>query len=59
MVTDRNDLDRQLYQQFCAAKTILKQTPEQAESREQLCEVLAARYHFHHHPEVLAAGQLH
>ena len=38
-----HDLDGQLYQQFCAAKVLLKQTPEQAESREQLREMLAAR----------------
>ena len=43
VVTDRNDLDGQLFQQFCAAKDLLKQTPEQAESREQLREMLAAR----------------
>jgi type I restriction enzyme R subunit len=43
VVTDRNDLDGQLYQQFCAAKDLLKQTPEQAESREQLREMLAGR----------------
>src|SRR4029077_13599787 len=43
VVTDRNDLDGQLYQQFCAAKDLLKQTPEQAESRKQLREMLAAR----------------
>ncbi len=43
VVTDRNDLDGQLYQQFCAAKDLLKQTPEQAETREQLREMLAAR----------------
>lgn len=43
VVTDRNDLDRQLYQQFCAAKDLLKQTPEQAESREQLRDMLGAR----------------
>ena len=43
VVTDRNDLDGQLYQQFSAAKDLLKQTPEQAESREQLREMLAAR----------------
>ena len=43
VVTDRNDLDGQLYQQFCAAKDLLKQTPEQAESREQVREMLAAR----------------
>ena len=43
VVTDRNDLDGQLYQQFSAAKDVLKQIPEQAESREQLREMLAAR----------------
>jgi type I restriction enzyme R subunit len=43
VVTDRNDLDGQLYQQFSAAKDLLKQTPEQAESREQLRDMLAAR----------------
>jgi type I restriction enzyme R subunit len=43
VVTDRNDLDGQLYQQFSAAKDLLKQTPEQAESREQLRQMLAAR----------------
>ncbi|HEX8295037.1 MAG TPA: DEAD/DEAH box helicase family protein [Chthoniobacteraceae bacterium] len=43
VVTARNDLDGQLYQQFCAAKDLLRQTPEQAESREQLREMLGAR----------------
>ena len=43
VVTDRNDLDGQLYTQFCSAKDLLKQTPEQAESREQLREMLASR----------------
>jgi type I restriction enzyme R subunit len=43
VVTDRNDLDGQLFQQFSAAKDLLKQTPEQAESREQLREMLASR----------------
>jgi type I site-specific restriction-modification system R (restriction) subunit len=43
VVTDRNDLDGQLFQQFCSAKDLLKQTPEQAESREQLREMLASR----------------
>ena len=43
VVTDRNDLDGQLYQQFSAAKDLLKQTPEQAESREKLREMLAVR----------------
>jgi type I restriction enzyme R subunit len=43
VVTDRNDLDGQLYEQFCSARDLLKQSPEQAESREQLREMLAAR----------------
>ena len=43
MVTDRNDLDGQLFAQFCSAKDLLKQTPEQVESREQLGEMLAFR----------------
>ena len=43
VVTDRSDLDGQLYQQFCMAKDLLKQTPEQANSREELREILAKR----------------
>lgn len=43
VVTDRNNLDGQLYQQFCSAKELLKQTPEQAESRDDLRGMLAAR----------------
>ncbi|MFT5128076.1 MAG: type I restriction enzyme R subunit [Rhodothermales bacterium] len=43
VVTDRNDLDGQLYQQFCPAKDLLKQDPEQAERRDDLREKLASR----------------
>ena len=43
VVTDRNDLDGQLYQQFSSAKDLLKQEPEQAESRDELREKLASR----------------
>jgi type I restriction enzyme, R subunit len=43
VVTDRNDLDGQLYETFCAAQELLKQTPEQADSREELREKLASR----------------
>ncbi len=43
VVTDRNELDGQLYGQFCMAKDLLKQTPEQAGSREELREMLASR----------------
>ncbi|MGC6408905.1 type I restriction endonuclease subunit R [Bisgaard Taxon 45] len=43
VVTDRNDLDGQLFKQFSLAKDLLKQEPVQAESREQLRELLARR----------------
>ncbi|HEX8454121.1 MAG TPA: type I restriction endonuclease subunit R [Longimicrobium sp.] len=43
VVTDRNDLDGQLFGTFSAAAELLKQTPEQANSREELREMLAAR----------------
>ena len=43
LVTDRNDLDGQLYQQFCSAKDLLKQDPEQADSREELRRKLSER----------------
>lgn len=41
VLTDRNDLDNQLYQTFCASsKLLLRQTPKQAESRIHLKELL-------------------
>lgn len=43
VVTDRNDLDGQLYETFCSAQELLKQTPEQADTREELREKLASR----------------
>lgn len=43
VVTDRNDLDGQLYETFCAAQELLKQAPEQADSREELRDKLASR----------------
>ena len=43
VVTDRNDLDGQLFAQFSMAKELLRQTPEQADSREELREKLAGR----------------
>ena len=43
VVTDRNDLDGQLYGTFCVAEDLLKQTPVQAGSREELREMLASR----------------
>lgn len=43
VITDRNDLDDQLYKQFSKCKDFLRQTPVQAESRENLKELLAGR----------------
>jgi type I restriction enzyme R subunit len=43
IVTDRNDLDGQLYNTFCTASDVLKQTPVQANSREELRDVLSAK----------------
>lgn len=43
IITDRNDLDDQLYGQFCRVKDFLRQTPEQANSRENLKELLDGR----------------
>lgn len=43
VVTDRNDLDGQLFATFCNAQELLRQTPVQADSREELRDLLAAR----------------
>ncbi|MBW8077272.1 MAG: HsdR family type I site-specific deoxyribonuclease, partial [Gallionella sp.] len=43
VVTDRNDLDGQLFATFCAASDLLKTTPLQAGSRDELREMLASR----------------
>ena len=40
VITDRNDLDDQLFDTFAASKQILRQEPVQAESREHLKELL-------------------
>ncbi|WP_456405994.1 type I restriction endonuclease subunit R [Thiolapillus sp.] len=40
MVTDRNDLDDQLFGTFAAGRALLRQAPVQAESRERLRELL-------------------
>ena len=40
VLTDRNDLDDQLFGTFAAAKQLLRQDPVQAESREELKELL-------------------
>ena len=43
VITDRNDLDDQLYGQFCRCQDFLRQTPQQARSRQNLIELLANR----------------
>ncbi len=44
VLTDRNDLDNQLYGTFCASSNLLlRQTPKQAESREHLKELLSVK----------------
>lgn len=43
VLTDRNDLDDQLYSQFVKCKDFLRQAPLQAESRENLKNLLAGR----------------
>ena len=40
VITDRNDLDDQLFDTFAASKQLLRQDPMQAEDREQLKELL-------------------
>lgn len=40
IITDRNDLDEQLFGTFCQCKEILRQTPVQADSRTHLRELL-------------------
>jgi len=40
VITDRNDLDQQLFQTFCNCSELLRQTPVQATSREHLQELL-------------------
>ncbi len=43
VLTDRNDLDDQLFNQFFKCKEFLRQTPLHAESRENLKELLSKR----------------
>ncbi|MDD4395931.1 MAG: type I restriction endonuclease, partial [Bacteroidales bacterium] len=40
VITDRNDLDNQLFETFAASKQLLRQEPVQAENREQLKNLL-------------------
>lgn len=41
VITDRNDLDDQLFGTFAMCRDLLRQTPQQAESREDLQQVLS------------------
>jgi type I restriction enzyme R subunit len=43
IVTDRNDLDGQLFNTFCMAQETLKQMPQQANDRDSLRELLLSR----------------
>src|SRR5574344_1841361 len=43
VITDRNDLDDQLFGQFAKCANFLRQTPQQAESRTHLKELLTGR----------------
>ncbi|OOF87866.1 restriction endonuclease subunit R [Rodentibacter ratti] len=43
VVTDRNDLDGQLFQTFSSGKDLIKQTPQQVEDREALRQLLSER----------------
>ena len=43
VLTDRNDLDAQLFSQFAKCSKFLRQTPQQAESRAHLKKLLAGR----------------
>ncbi|WP_295803050.1 type I restriction endonuclease subunit R [uncultured Microbulbifer sp.] len=43
IVTDRNDLDGQLFQTFSAARQLLRQTPVQADSRDEVRRLLSAQ----------------
>ena len=43
VITDRNDLDDQLYSQFARCKDFLRQEPVQAESREHLKKLIEGR----------------
>ena len=44
VITDRNDLDDQLFGTFAMCRDLLRQTPQQAENREDLQKVLTRRF---------------
>ncbi len=43
VVTDRNDLDGQLFATFSNARELMRETPKQADTRQELRELLAGR----------------
>jgi type I restriction enzyme R subunit len=43
VVTDRKNLDHQLFDTFVAAKALMRQTPEQADSRDEIREMISSR----------------
>ena len=59
VLTDRNDLDDQLFGTFARCQDLLRQPPVQAASRADLRAKLAVegRRRVHHHPEVLPGGE--
>ena len=60
VLTDRNDLDNQLFDNFALDKDLLRQAPAQAENRADLRGKAARgvrRRDLHHHPEILLRGQ--
>ena len=60
VLTDRNDLDDQLFGTFARCQDLLRQPPVQAEDRADLRAKLARRLRrrgLHHHPEVLPRGE--
>ena len=54
VITDRNDLDDQLFDTFAASKQLLRQEPVQAEDRNQLKELLSwfGRCGFYNHSKI-------
>ena len=57
VLTDRNDLDDQLFGTFARCKDLLRQTPVQAESRgasARTAEGRRRRRRLHDHPEILS-----
>ena len=56
VLTDRNDLDDQLFGQFAKCSDFLRQAPQQAESRTHLKELISRaagqRHHLHNRAEV-------